>query len=135
MESLSPDCSHARTCSSIQYSVDAMGFVYYANYLVYFEMARSEFLREEGIPYTDLEKRGVALPVVEALCKYRKPARYEDLLTVHSRCVAWEGPRLRIEYEVRRDDELVATGHTVHVCISRDGKVLRPAPELKGLVG
>lgn len=113
--------------------VDQMAVVYYANYLVYFEMARADMLREAGIPYTEMEKRGVLLPVVEAHCEYRKPARYDDLLVVVSRC-SQKGPRLRIEYEVKRDDDVLVTGYTEHVCLSPDGKVLRPAPELKKLV-
>ena len=113
--------------------VDQMGVVYYANYLVYFEMARSEMLREAGIPYTELEKRGVMLPVVEAACEYRKPAHYDDLVTIESCCREFRGTRLRIEYRALRGEELLATGHTVHVCVSPQGKVLRPAPELVAL--
>lgn len=113
--------------------VDQMAVVYYANYFVYFEMARADMLREAGIPYTEMEKRGVLLPVVEAHCEYRKPARYDDLLVVVSRC-SQKGPCLRIEYEVKRDDDVLVTGYTEHVCLSPEGKVLRPAPELKKLV-
>ncbi len=114
--------------------VDQMRVVYYANYFVYFEMARSELLREAGMPYGEMERRGVMLPVVEAHCDYRRPARYDDLLVILSRCVSLKGPRLRIEYEVQREGETLATGHTVHVCLSPDGKVLRPSAELQALV-
>ena len=113
--------------------VDQMGFVYYAHYLVYFEMARADMLREAGIPYPEMEKRGIRLPVVVSHCEYRKPARYDDLLVVVSRC-SQKGPRLRIEYEVKRGDEVLVVGHTEHVCLSPEGKVMRPAPELKRLV-
>lgn len=109
---------------------DQMRFVYYANYLVYFEMARAELLREVGLPYAELEKRGVFLPVVAAHCDYKAPAHFDDLLTVSSRCEL-QGPRLHISYEVRRDGELIVTGYTVHVCLSPAGKVLRPIPELR----
>jgi len=112
---------------------DQMRFVYYANYLVYFEMARSELLREVGLPYAELEKRGVFLPVVEAHCEYKTPAHFDDLLVVSSRC-SIQGPRIRISYEVNRDQELIVTGHTVHVCLSPEGKVLRPIPELRLLL-
>lgn len=115
--------------------VDQMRVVYYANYFVYFEMARSELLREAGMPYPEMERRGVMLPVVEAHCDYRRPARYDDLLVILSRCVSLKGPRLKIDYEVRHEGETLATGHTVHVCLSPDGKVLRPSAELQGLVG
>ena len=56
--------------------VDQMGVVYYANYLVYFEMARSEMMREAGMPYSELEARGLRLPVIEAHCEYKAPARF-----------------------------------------------------------
>lgn len=114
---------------------DQMGFVYYANYFVYFEMARAEFLREVGLPYTDMERRGIMLPVVEAHCEYRKPAHFDDLLVVISRCTDLQGARLRIEYEITRNNDRIVTGYTVHVSVSREGKVLRPAPELRALVG
>ena len=106
---------------------DQMGVVYYANYLVYFEMARSEMLREAGTPYGELEKRGVVLPVVEAHTVYRSPARFDDLLELRTRCTEIRGVRLRIEYEVLRGEELLATGYTDHVCVSPAGKVLKPA--------
>jgi acyl-CoA thioester hydrolase len=113
--------------------VDQMGFVYYANYFVYFEMARSEMLREAGLPYTELEKRGVMLPVVEAHCEYRQAAHYDDLLTIQSRIAGLEGPRLRIEYEMRRGEDRIVQGHTLHICMSAKGKAMRPIPELVGL--
>lgn len=112
---------------------DQMRFVYYANYLIYFEMARAAMLREVGLPYAELEKKGLLLPVVEAHCVYKTPAYYDDELTVSSRC-AFEGPRLRVAYEITRSDTVIATGYTVHVCLSAEGKVLRPAPELRRLV-
>lgn len=109
---------------------DQMRFVYYAHYLVYFEMARAELLREVGLPYAELEKRGVFLPVVEAHCEYKTPAHFDDLLVISSRC-AIQGPRIRIAYEAHRDRDLVVAGYTVHVCLSPEGKVLRPLPELR----
>jgi len=114
---------------------DQMGMVYYANYFVYFEMARSEMLREAGIPYAELERRGVLLPVVEARCEYRKPARYDDLLLIRSRCTEIHGPRLHIEYEVSRNGDLIAEGHTEHVCMTPQGRVLKPVPEIRSLAG
>lgn len=113
--------------------VDQMGFVYYANYLVYFEMARSEILREAGVPYPELEARGVKLPVVQAHCDYKQPGRYDDLLVVESRC-SLRGPRLHIDYRVLRGETCLVTGHTDHVCLSPAGKVLRPDPALQQLM-
>ena len=113
--------------------IDAMGIVYYANYLVYFEMARADMLRQAGMPYGEMEKSGVMLPVVEAHCEYKQSARYDDLLTVYSTCLPFKGPRLRIEYDVRRGDELLVTGYTHHVCMSPEGRVMRPTAELQRL--
>ena len=112
---------------------DQMRFVYYANYLVYFEMARAAMLREVGLPYAELEQKGIFLPVVEAHCLYKAPAHYDDELQVASRC-ALEGLRLRVDYEVTRGGKVIVAGYTVHVCLSATGKVLRPAPELRRLV-
>lgn len=114
--------------------IDSMGFVYYAHYLVYFEMARAEMLREAGMPYAEMEKRGVMLPVVEAHCEYRKPAHFDDLLTIETVCSEIKGIRLRLEYRLKRGDELLVTGYTEHVCLSPEGKVLRPVPELRNLM-
>lgn len=113
--------------------IDAMGIVYYANYLVYFEMARADLLRRAGMPYGEMERSGVMLPVVEAHCEYKQSARYDDLLTVYSTCLPFKGPRLRIEYEIRRGKELLVTGYTHHVCMSTDGRVMRPTAELRRL--
>ena len=113
--------------------VDQMGVVYYAHYLVYFEMARGELMRKAGMPYGDMERGGVMLPVVESHCVYRKPARFDDLLDVVITKVETRGIRVHLEYEVARGDDVVATGYTDHVCMSREGKVLRPVPELAKL--
>ncbi len=112
---------------------DQMRVVYYANYLVYFEMARAAMMREIGLPYGDLERRGVILPVIEAHCVYKAPARFDDELTVASRC-ALAGPRLRVDYDLARGDDILATGYTVHACVSPAGRVLRPPADLRRLV-
>jgi len=112
---------------------DQMGMVYYANYLVYFEMARSEMLRESNLPYTELEKRGVLLPVVAAHCDYRKPAHYDDWLTIRSTC-SWDHRyRLHIAYEVLRDDKLLASGYTEHVCMTPQRKLIPLVSDLLAL--
>lgn len=129
--------------------VDQMRFVYYANYLVYFEMARTGMLRDAGMPYSELEKRGVLLPVMTSHCEYQQPAHYEDLLAVDVVCTPFRGVRFRIEYKVWRvgtgadadpgGETLLAEGYTDHVCMSPVGKVLRPDPVFKrianGLAG
>ncbi len=114
--------------------IDKMGIGYYANYFIYFEMARGEMMREGGLPYGELEKRGILLPVVESHCTYKKPAGYDDELKIKTPYIEWRGPILHIEYEVKRGDELIATGYTDHVCMSPEGRPRKPAPELKVLI-
>ena len=114
--------------------VDKMGVVYYAHHFVYFEMARSEMLRNAGMPYGEMEEQGILLPVVEAHCEYKAPARFDDLLTVLTRCSPSGRAGIRIGYELKRDGELLALGHTIHVCMSPQGRVIRIPPMLKTLL-
>jgi acyl-CoA thioester hydrolase len=111
---------------------DQMGVVYYANYLRYFEAGRNEFIRAKGLRYRDFEERyGLVLPVAEAHVSYRSPARYDDLLTVEVALAETRRASARFEYRILREDgELLATGHTVHACVDRDGKVRRLPAEL-----
>lgn len=114
---------------------DQMSYVYYANYFVYFEMARSAMMREIGLPYGELEAKGLILPVIEAHCDYKTPAHYDDLLTVTSYCKI-KGVRFIVNYEITRGADtptIIATGQTVHVCLGRDGHVTRPPAELRQL--
>jgi acyl-CoA thioester hydrolase len=110
--------------------VDQMGFVYYANYLLYFEMLRSNILRDVACPYSELEARGVLLPVLEAHVSYKRPANFDDLITVTATCT-WTGPKLQVDYVVTRGEEQLATGQTLHACMNRDGRAIRPDQTLK----
>jgi acyl-CoA thioester hydrolase len=101
---------------------DQMGVVYYANYLRYFESARAAYWRDLGKSYRDLEAWGVALPVIEAHCNYRRSAHYEDLLTVDVGVSELRGASLRFAYRVLRDVELLADGYTRHAVIGTDGR-------------
>ena len=93
-----------------------MKVVYYGNYLTYFEVARVEYLRERGLPMSQVDKR-VHLPVVEALVRYVKPARLDDLLEVSSRVSERRRASFTFFYEIKNEGrELVATGHTRHAC-------------------
>ncbi len=109
--------------ASLEYCVpyadtDQMGVVYYANYLVYFEMARAELLRAAGRSCTRLEKEdGLALPVIESVCRYRSSARFEDRLRLTASVAEVKGARLKIESQVWRGEELLAEGYTMHVCL------------------
>ncbi len=109
---------------------DQMGVVYYANYFRYFEFARGEFFRARGGHYGALEREGYGLPVVAAHCDYRRPAKYDDLLSIRATLSETRRASLRFDYEVRRDEALLATGHTVHACVGRDGKPTGLPPSL-----
>lgn len=108
---------------------DQMGVVYYANYLRWFESARAALLRDRGLSGRHLGELGVAFPVAEAFCKYRRPAHYEDLLDIDIRVTELGFVRIRFAYQVHRGDELIADGHTVHACVDGRGKPVR-IPEL-----
>jgi acyl-CoA thioester hydrolase len=101
---------------------DQMGVVYYANYLRYFESARAAFWRSLGRSYKDLEEAQVALPVIEAHCAYKRPARYEDLLEVEIWVGELRGASMRFDYAVHRGLELLAEGFTRHAVIGPTGK-------------
>jgi acyl-CoA thioester hydrolase len=103
---------------------DQMGIVYYANYLRWFESARAAFLRDRGLSWRHLTEQGVAFPVSEAYCKYRRPAYYEDLLDIDIQVTELGHVRIRFGYQVRRAGDLLADGHTMHACV--DAKSGRP---------
>jgi acyl-CoA thioester hydrolase len=106
---------------------DQMGVAYYANYLVWFEVGRNEWLRESGWTYREMEQAGISLPVVEAYCEYRVPARYDDEIEIRTEAKTLSPVRVRFDYEARRvaDDMLSATGHTVHAALGADGRPRR----------
>jgi acyl-CoA thioester hydrolase len=103
---------------------DQMGMVYYANYLVYFERSRNEVLRKIDYPYTRFEAEGLILPVVEAHCQYRSPARYDDWLDFYAWFEVEGKTRIRASCEVRRSGEVLAEGYTIHACLSAE--TMRP---------
>lgn len=109
---------------------DQMGVVYHSNYLVYFEIGRTEMMRASGISYADLEARGYVLAVTESSMKHKGSARYDDVLTVRTWLRDVTKTRLRFEYAVMRDDEVLTSGHTVLAFLSRTDN-MRPvrAPE------
>jgi acyl-CoA thioester hydrolase len=110
---------------------DQMGVVYYANYLRYFEAGRNEFIRAKGLRYRDFEASyGLLLPVAEAGVTYRSPARYDDLVVVETSLVEARRASARFAYRLRRGDEVLATGFTVHACIDLGGKLQRLPREL-----
>ncbi|HEX7704120.1 MAG TPA: thioesterase family protein [Kofleriaceae bacterium] len=104
---------------------DQMGVVYYANYLRMFEGARAEYWRSLGRSYKDLEAAKIAMPVVEAHCRYRRPAMYEDLLAVETAVTEMRAASMRFGYVVRRGGEKLAEGFTRHAMIGSNGIPVR----------
>jgi acyl-CoA thioester hydrolase len=109
---------------------DQMGVVYYGNYLTYFEVGRVEWCRAHGFSYRDMERdEGALLVVAEARCRYKAPARYDDLLCIRTSLKNARNSVVTFAYEVRREDgELLATGETVHFVTGTDFQP-RPMPE------
>jgi acyl-CoA thioester hydrolase len=106
---------------------DKMGVVYYANYFVWFEVARADLLRSLGWTYREMEEDGVALPVIEAHCEYKQSARYDDELDVKTKGSMLSAVRMQFEYEVvrRADGMVAAVGRTVHAALDRSGRPCR----------
>ncbi len=113
---------------------DQMGVVYYGNYMRFFESARAAFWRGLGRSYQDLVDWGVAMPVVEAHCNYKRPAHYEDLLIVETRVSEVRGASLRFAYVVKRADTVLAEGYTRHAVIGVDGKPRALPDQLKAMI-
>ena len=110
-----------------------MQVVYYANYFVWFEVGRCELLRSLGQSYRDLEASGLMLPVIEAHCEYRQPARYDDDLTILTRGSLMSPARVRFDYEVQRpaDQVVTAVGRTVHAAVNLEGRPTRLPAEMR----
>jgi acyl-CoA thioester hydrolase len=106
---------------------DAMGIVHHTNYINYFEIARTEFLREEGYPYSILEKQGIWLPIKSVYCEYKSPARYDDLLTINTWVEELKSATVIMAYEINRKEtgELIAKGTTKHPITDNKLKPLR----------
>jgi acyl-CoA thioester hydrolase len=115
---------------------DAMGWVYYGTYFLYFEVGRTELIRAVWRPYRDIEEDGLRLPVIEAGCSYRRGAGYDDLLEVHSRLTLPSAFRIRFDYAIRRESEreLLAEGFTEHCFVSTTGSPVKIPLDLRTLV-
>jgi len=126
-----------RTRVRVRYAdTDGMGIAYHANYLVWFEVGRTEWLRESGWTYREMEAGGVSLPVIEAHCEYRQPARYDDEIEICTAATVLSRVRIRFDYEARlaTDSTLAATGHTVHAALGADGRPRRLPPRVLELL-
>jgi len=115
---------------------DQMGVVYYANYFVWFEIGRTDLLRESGWSYRAMEAEGYSLPVVEAHCRYRQPARYDDDLEVRTTGALVSPVRVRFDYDLTRGDgqALLASGYTVHASLNPDGRPRRLPDRVRELL-
>jgi acyl-CoA thioester hydrolase len=121
------------TAIRVRYAdTDQMKNVYYGKYFEYFEQGRSDFLRSLGLPYGELERQGFFLPVIEAFARYKRSARYDELLQVETRLLEVPGARIRLEYSVFREGEsdVLVEGYTVHSFVyASSGKPTR-APDM-----
>ncbi len=106
--------------------VDAMQMAYYANYLRWFEIGRTELIRHLGLPYAGLETLGYRLPVTEAFCKYNKPARYDEVILIDTGVGFLRRASLRFDYRItNQEKDLLVQGYTIHACLDKDGKIVR----------
>jgi acyl-CoA thioester hydrolase len=101
---------------------DRMGLLHHANYLVYFEQARTELLRSLGATYKDLEDRGYLLVLTKVEVRYKRPAHYDDLLTIRTLVEKTTAVRIDHRYEVLRGGELLAEGSSTLACVDRTGR-------------
>ena len=111
---------------------DKMGIVHHSNYLVWFELGRSEYCRARGFSYKEMEERDNALMVVaEAYCRYKSPAFYEDVLTLRTKIAELRSRSIRFTYEIYRasDQTMIAEGETLHL-VTDENKKVRTLPEL-----
>lgn len=115
---------------------DPMGVAYYANYLRWFEIGRTELLRSWQMPYSQLESQGIWLPVSEVQCKYKTPAKYDELLIIESTLDPEFKGGLKIDYRITSADHKTvhATGYTRHAFLNQQGRVTRPPKFMRELI-
>src|SRR5437588_2498093 len=101
---------------------DRMGLLHHANYLVYFEQGRTELLRTLGLSYRDLEDQGYLLVLTKCEVRYRRPARFDDLLTLRTTVVKTTAVRIDHRYELLGEGQLLAEGATTLACVDREGR-------------
>jgi acyl-CoA thioester hydrolase len=104
---------------------DPMGFLHHANYFTYFEIGRTEMLRASGGNYRKMEEAGLFVVVVHAECRFRRPARYDDLVKLRTRVSRVSQAKIEHDYEISRDGEILATGRVKLAVVNRQGEVQR----------
>ena len=114
---------------------DQMRVAYHANFFVWFEVGRTDLLRQIGWSYREMEQAGFQLPVIEAHCRFLKPARYDDEIEIRTRATALTPVRLRFDYQAVRaaGESLVAEGHTVHAALGANGRPCRLPDRVRDL--
>lgn len=110
---------------------DAMGVLHHANYFTYFEIGRTELLRANGFDYRRVEEGGIFMVIVEISCRYRRPAKYDDVLRLRTTLKRVTAAKIEHEYQLFRGDELLAEAKSVLACVDRDGQLQR-VPEWVG---
>jgi acyl-CoA thioester hydrolase len=114
--------SHETTVRVRYAETDRMGLLHHANYIVYFELARTEMLRSKGVSYREVEDAGHFLVIIDLGCKFKKPAYYDDLLTIRTTVARVTHVKIVHEYQVFRGRDLLAEGHSTLACVDREGK-------------
>ncbi len=116
--------------------VDSMGVAHHSHHFVWFEIGRTEWMRERGLPYARVEREGTFLPVIEAECAYRAPVRYDELVSVRTRLSEAGAARVTFTYRVERegDGALLATGSTTHAAVDGAGRPRRLPAALRELL-
>ena len=111
---------------------DRMGLLHHANYFVYFEMGRTELLRRRGLSYRELEDAGHLLVIVDIGCKFKRPAYYDDLLTIRTTVERVTHVKIVHRYQVFREGLLLAEGHSTLACVDREGRPQALPETLRG---
>jgi acyl-CoA thioester hydrolase len=135
---MSAPASQRQTTSSVRVryaETDKMGVVYHSNYLVWFEIGRTDWLRATGWTYREMEAEGIQLPVIEVHCQYRNGARYDDDVEIRTRAKCVSPVRVQFDYEAirRADGVLLATGYSVHATVDSGGRPRRMPAKVKDL--
>jgi acyl-CoA thioester hydrolase len=136
MEPQSTPPTYSTTYRVIYGDTDTMGIVYHANYLRWFEIGRTELFRHLGMPYREIEARGLMLPVSEVKCKYLTPARYDDVLVIDATLNTGFRAGMQFDYAITSQDGSVihTTGYTRHAFVNDQGKVVRPPAFIRDLI-
>ena len=114
---------------------DQMGVVYYSNYLVWFEIARTEYFRKQGLVYKTIEEeRALYLPVVDAYCRYRAPIRYDEMVTVETGIKEMKASRIVFEYTVKVEEQVKAVGTTTHAFVNKKGQPVAIPEDIKDVL-